>query len=599
MTLSKKTVKRATRAVLTLIGAIGVAVLIGVPMTTHAQAPAGSGANFDWPLHNLDARNSRYAPIDEVNRSNVSKLTTRWSFTASGGDNIGRTTPLVIDGVMYFNSGSKLYALNAATGQQLWAVDVEPPFPANGRGPTYGGGRIYAYGRTIVYAVDAKTGRVVDAFGNKGRLEVTTAALHAKYPEKDPTGYQIAGPPSYFNDTLYFGLAQSDGHIPGGLVAAVDGRTGAVKWVFNTIPQKPGDDGWEIAKDTWKGGQRVGGGMWTQPAIDPELGLLYVNAGNPSPAYEGSARKGINLFTNSIIALSLQTGKLAWYYQTIHHEVWDFDLVAGPLLFDVTAGNRTIKGVASLGKNCYLYLWHRDTGQPINPMVEMAVPTQSDVPGEEIWPTQPFPYTAKGVPMLPFCQTYPVINKPELARRARQIYTPYSTKEAYILSHGGASFGSPAFSPKTNLIYVTGKNAAVAFRVQPVGDSLRQSNEAIGHTANIAGGNNGVERGDEVGVPNTEAVTAFHPATGEMAWQQVYPSRSSIGSTGNLVTAGDLVFQGSDTGEFLAFDARSGEQVFKYTSPRSIRASPITYRVNGKQFVAVVATNTVLAFGLP
>src|SRR5262245_18377521 len=127
MTLSKKTVKRATRAVLTIIGVIGVAALIGVPIATQAQAPGASSANFDWPLHNLDARNSRYAPIDDVNRANVSKLMTRWSFMPSGGDNISRATPLVIDGVMYFNSGSKLYALNAVTGQQLWVVEVEPP----------------------------------------------------------------------------------------------------------------------------------------------------------------------------------------------------------------------------------------------------------------------------------------------------------------------------------------------------------------------------------------------------------------------------------------------------------------------------------------
>jgi PQQ-dependent dehydrogenase (methanol/ethanol family) len=573
--------------------------VIGYGPRMLAQNPAGRSANVDWPLHNLDLRNSRYAALDEINTSNAGTLTTKWSFTATGGENISRATPLVIDGVMYVNSGSKLYALNAATGQQLWTVDVEPPFPANGRGPTYGGGRIYAYGRTIVYAVDAKTGRVVEGFGNKGRLEVTSAALHTKYPEKDPTGYQITGPPSYANDTLYFGLSQSDSHIPGGLVTAVDARTGAIKWVFNTIPQTPNDDGWEIAKDTWKGGQRVGGGMWTQPALDPELGLVYVNSGNPSPAYEGSARKGINLFTNSIIALNMQTGKLAWYYQTIHHEIWDFDLVAGPLLFDVTVNGRTIKGVASAGKNCYLYLWHRDTGQPINPMVEMAVPTETDVPGEEIWPTQPFPYTAKGVPMLPFCQTYPIINKPELAQRARQLYFPYSTKEAYIVSHGGASFGPLAFSPRTSLIYVTGKNAAVALRVKPVGDTLRPSNESIGHSGNIQGGVDGVERGDDVGVPNTEAVTAFHPATGELVWQQVYPTRSSIGGAGSFASAGDLVFQGSDTGDFFAFDARSGAQVFKHTSPRSIRTSPITYRANGKQFVAVVATNTVLAFGLP
>ena len=577
-----------------LVGA-SVAVAIGMGASLGAQSPARR-TTVDWASHNLDIANSRYALIDDISTTNVDKLTLKWSREFAPADNISRGTPLVVDGVMYFNGGSKVFAVDGATGQPVWSAQVEPSFPANGRGPTYADGRIYAYGRSILYAVDAKTGKIVESFGNKGRLQVADAALQSKYTNKDPIGYQIATPPAYFNGTLYVGLAQSESHIPGGLVVAIDGTTGAIKWVFNTVPQGPGDEGWEIAKDTWKGGARAGGGMWTQPAIDPQLGLLYVNAGNPSPDYDGSARKGANLFTNSILALRLDTGKLAWYYQTLHHEVWDFDLVSGPLLFDVTVDGRTIKGVASAGKNCYLYMWHRDTGAPINPMVEMPVPTATDVPGEEIWPTQPFPHTARGVPMQPFCATYPMTSNPEFAKRARQLYTPYSVKNLYILSHGGASFGSPAFSPKTNLLYVTGKNAAVSFTVKPVGNTLRQDVGAVGHSSVIA---EGPHRAEEVGVPNTEAVTAFNAVTGELAWQTEYATRSSIGSTGNLATAGNLVFQGSDTGDFFAMDARSGRQLFKYTAPRSIRTSPITYVVNGKQYIAIVATNTILTFALP
>jgi quinohemoprotein ethanol dehydrogenase len=564
---------------------------------TSVGVGSQSGARFNWASHNLDTRNSRYAPLDEVNTSNVASLTVKWIFTAPAADNIGRGTPLAVDGVLYFNSGSKLFAVDGATGTPVWTTEIEPPFPANGRGPIYADGRIYAYGQAVIYAVDAKTGKVIESFGNKGRLLVADAALNAKYRDKDARGYSIAAPPAYHDGTLFIGLAVSEAHIPGGLIVAVDSRTGAVRWVFNTVPQGPADEGWEIAKDTWRGGQRVGGGMWTQPAIDPELGLVYVNAGNPSPDYDGSARKGQNLFTNSIIALHLQTGKIAWYFQTLHHEVWDFDLVSGPILFDVTVGDRTIKGVASAGKNCYLYGWHRDTGRPINPMVEMAVPTQSDVPGEEIWPTQPFPYTAKGVPMQPFCQTFPTIADPELAKRARQIYQPYSITQKYIVSHGGSSFGSPSFSPSTNLLYITGKNAAVSFTVRPVGDSLRQGQGAnIGHDGVIA---EGPFRAAAVGVPNTETVTAYHPGTGELVWQAEFPTTSSIGSAGNFVTAGNLVFQGSESGSFYAFDARTGRQLFTYQAPRSIRTSPLTFTSNGKQYVTVVATNAVVTFGLP
>ena len=588
--------KRRVGVIVLVVGGLSIAAFAGIGTPTRAQTPGASGANFDWPLHNLDLRNSRYAPLDEINTSNAGRLTLKWSYDAGAVDNISRATPLVIDGIMYFNAGSKLFAVNAATGKAVWTAQLAPAFPANGRGPMYSDGRIYAYGRTVLYAVDAKTGKVLDSFGTKGLLDVPISALRAKYSDKDPTGYQIAGPPAYYNGMMYIGLAQSESHIPGGLVVALDGRTGAVKWVFNTIPQRPADDGWEIAKDTWRGGARAGGGMWTQPAIDPELGLIYVNAGNPSPDYDGSARKGINLFTNSILALSLQTGKLAWYFQAVHHEVWDFDLVTGPIIFDVTVGGRTIKGVGSAGKNCLLYLFRRDTGQPINPIVETAVPTKTDVPGEEIWPTQPFPYTAKGVPMQPFCQTYPVISSPELAKRARPMYFPYSTKESYILSHGGSSFGSPSFSPRTQLLYVTGKNAAISFRVNPVGDTVKPAPGAIGHTASMVGE---AQRGEEVGVPNTEAITAFNPATAELVWQQEYTSRSAIGATGSVATAGDLVFQGTDTGDFYAFDARSGQQVFKHTAGRAIRSSPMTFKANGRQYVTIVASNMVLTFGLP
>ena len=435
-----------------------------------AQAPAG--ASVDWPMHNLDLRNSRFAALDDINTANASRLVLKWSFDLPREQTIGQVTPLVVDGLMYFNSGSRLFALDAATGKQVWIARVEPEFPGSGRGPVYGGGRIYAYGRNVVYAVNAKTGALDTGFGNQGRLLVADAALRFKYPEKDALGYQVASPPAYLDGTLYFGLAQSEGHIPGGLVVAVNSATGAVKWVFNTVPQSPADEGWEIAKDTWQGGARAGGGMWTAPAIDTELGLLYVNAGNPSPDYDGSARKGVNLFTNSIVALRLSDGTLAWHYQAIHHDLWDWDLVSGPVLFDVAVNGQTIKGVASAGKNCLLYMWNRETGQPLHAIVETAVPTASDVPGEAVWPVQPMPYTAKGVPMQPFCATYPILADPVRAGRARQMYHPYSIKDSVIVSHGGSSFGSPAFSPRTGLLYVTGKNAAISITVRPVGDSL-------------------------------------------------------------------------------------------------------------------------------
>jgi PQQ-dependent dehydrogenase (methanol/ethanol family) len=561
-------------------------------MPTRAQKVASG----DWPSHNLDLANSRYSPLDQITPSNASQLKQQWTVPASGKDIIRQVTPLVVDGVMYYDAGSKLFAVDAATGAQMWTYQVDPPFEGSGRGPTYADGYIYAYGGpyngNVLYAVNAKTGQPLQTFGSKGRLLVANEVLKAKYPNKDAGGYRLVGAPTYLNGTLYVGLSQSEKHIPGGLVAAMDAKTGAVKWVFSTIPQSPADDGWEIAKDTWIGGQRVGGGIWTQPAIDPQLGLIYFNAGNPSPDYEGTARHGINLFTNSIIALRLDTGKLAWYYQTIHHDLWDWDLVTGPVLFDINAGGKTIKGVGSAGKNCFLYLFNRETGEPINPIVETPVQTASDVPGEQVWPTQPYPYNAKGVPMTPFCATFPFVNDPVKAKRARPMYWPYSTKEFFIVSHGGSSFGSLSFSPKTNLLYVTGKNAALSFTVKVVGDSLREG-QGDGHLATIK------VRDHDYGVPATEVVSAYNPVSGDLIWQHEHPSKTNISSAGNLVTAGQVVFQGSDTGEFCVLDARDGKELFKTTVPRGIGTSPLTYTAKGKQYVAFIATNAVYAFALP
>jgi len=222
--------------------------------------------------------------------------------------------------------------------------------------------------------------------------------------------------------------------------------------------------------------------------------------------------------------------------------------------------------------------------------------------------------------MRPFCATYPVITNPEFVKQGRQIYFPYSIKEFFIVAHGGSSYGSPSFSPKTGLLYITGKNAAVALKVKPVGNTLQQSPYGVGHSGVIA---EGPLRDVKIGVTNSETVTAYNPATGDVVWQEEHPARSGIGSAGNLATAGDLVFQGSDTGDFYAIEARSGKVLFRYTLKAAssqnagqassagkdemagsnfrsgFRASPLTFQANGRQYVSVVASKTVMTFGLP
>jgi alcohol dehydrogenase (cytochrome c) len=564
-----------------------------------AQSPGGRGGTTDWPLHNLDISNSRYSTLDEINVSNAGRLQLKWSFDAPQGANFGAMTPLVVDGVMYFNSGSRLFALDAATGKSLWMFELPQSFTGGGRGPAYGDGRIYAFGASLMYAVDAKTGKPIESFGQKGVLRIVNEALAFKYPGKYPPdlnpttlGYSMSNPPTYWNGALYVGLPFSDSLLPGGLVAAVDGRTGAIKWVFNTIPQGPQDDGWDLTKDTWSEAGRYGGGIWTTPAIDPQLGMIYFNAGNPSPNYDASSRIGINLFTNSIVALNLATGKRMWHFQTVHHDIWDRDLVSGPVLFDVQVQGRTVKGIGALGKNCHATFLNRETGQPINPIVETTMPTTTDVPGEQVWPTQPVAYTANGQPQLPFCATYPIVSDPELAKRVRPSQYPYQVNELVITAPGntgGANYGGPSFSTRTGLLYATGKNDAWSIKVKPVGATLKPGAGNMGHFAVIG------EQG-KTGVTVTTSVAAYDPATGRQAWIVELPGTTNGGS---LVTAGDVLFQPIGNGDFYALDARSGQSLFKFTAPRGIRATPLTYQIAGRQYVSLVATNSVLTFALP
>ena len=579
-------------------------ILALASLLTAASGPARAQRSTDWASQNLNLDNNRFAPLDEINAGNVSRLAEQWTYAVGPTDNIAQATPLVVGGVMYLHSRSTLFALNATTGEELWSsvLDGGDPGGSPVRGPTFVDGKIYAYRGADLYAMDAATGDPVESFGNEGVLAVVSNALQQKYPDDYPPtlnpvsiGYRITTPPAHHAGTMYVAAALSEGHIPGGLVIATDSDTGAIKWVFNTIPQGPQDEGWEIASDTWGDGARAGGGIWTQPAIDTDLGLVYINAGNPSPDYDGSARIGINLFSNSTIALDLETGALRWYYQAVHHDLWDWDHVTGPVLFDVIDDDgQVIKGVAAAGKNCLFYMWDRETGEPLHAMVETLVPTETDVPGEQVWPTQPIPHNAAGVPMTPLCATFVELDDPELAARSSQFYSPYWISKEVIVPHGGSSFGSPSFSPNTGYVYVTGKNGAIALVVNPVGDTLEPGPGSPGHTESYSK----LDRISEAFPPKV-TVSAYDPITGEQPWQAVLPATSAIGASGNMVTAGNLVFQGVENGGFYALSAETGETLYRYDAPRPIRASPMTYQVDGKQYVTVVATNTVVTLALP
>ena len=597
-------VAAATLTIAALGGVYGVDVAAQARTTQVGEPPTivAGRSQTDWRSNNVDQYNQRFSELDQINASNVGQLQRLWSFDVPAGINVRQVTPLVVDGVMYLHGGNTVFAVNAVTGESIWTSEIDGVEGGTVRGPLYVDGTIYSYHGDKLVATDAQTGELVVAFGDDGILPVLSLALQHKYPDSYPPGfdassirYRINSSPAYHDGTLYVGSAISEGNIPGGLVVAADAVTGVIKWVFNTVPQRPQDEGFEIADPTWGYGKRVGGGIWTQPAIDTALGLVYFNTANSHAPVRwlGACRQ------EPVHQLDSRAGSrdrcAPLVLPTIHHDLWDWDNITGPTLFDVTDKNgETIKGVAAAGKNCLLYFWHRETGEPINPIVETPVETKTNVPGEVVYPTQPIPYNARGVPMTPFCATYLDLDDPELQKQARPMYWPYSTDEHFLVAHGGSSFGPPSFNPRTGLIYVTGKNAGVSLLVRPVGDSL-ELGQGGGHV--LGGDIDELNRVPEY--PPVMTLTAYEPASGEDVWNKVLPALTFGASSGSVTTAGDLVFQGTENGGLYAFHAATGEQLFHHDARRTLQSSPMTYEVNGTQYVTVIASSTIHAFALP
>ncbi|MCH7748811.1 MAG: PQQ-binding-like beta-propeller repeat protein [Acidobacteria bacterium] len=563
---------------------LGSFLLTGV---LGAPALAQEGENVDWPLHNLDLYGGRYSPMDQITRSNVATLTPRWLFQHGVIDGVSnQTTPVIVDGVMYVtDSRGSVYAVNAADGHLIWTYDVtellaggrREGYIFRHRGVTYEQGVVYSAAGSFIFALDAKTGEPIESFGEHGQASVILDVLRLRYPDVETAismGYWFTSAPQIHDGVIYVGSTRSESLIPGGHVLAVDAQTGEVIWHFNTIPQDEKDQGWDIAGPTWVGGGREGGGIWETPSIDPELGMVYVAVGNPFG--DSTKRSGVNLFTDSVLALSLEDGQLQWYYQLVHHDVWDYDNGSQPILFDMEVDGTPVKALAQANKNGFLYILNRETGAPVHPIVETPVSTETDREGEQPWPTQPIPQTAAGVPMEPVSPIVPENIPPEhlAGNTIVPIFTPRGPDQIFAPgSGGGASYAPMAYSQQTGLLYVS----------------------AIDRPFNSGRGPRGF-------------VSAFDPTTGELSWQQIF---EGYGQSGPVVTAGGLVFVGAGSniaGYFYAFDAETGEELWKFNTGAGVFSSPAVYMVDGEQFVTVASGggsrgrrggDLILSFALP
>jgi quinohemoprotein ethanol dehydrogenase len=537
-----------------------VAAATAAPGTAASVAanPAGQPAGAEWTTYGGNLFDQRYSSLDQITAGNVATLKGVWTFHT--GIQSERTSfessPIVKDGVMYLTGPqSQVFALDAATGKELWKY-VPPLKDLNGlplccgqtnRGVAVGEGLVFV-GQVDakLTALDAKTGQV--------KWSVSVADARA--------GYSETVAPIYLDGLVYIGISGAEYEIRG-MVTAYRASTGDQVWRFHTIPGpgEPGHDTWPAANDIWKVG---GGSVWQVPAVDPVLGLMYIVVGNPSPDLDGSKRAGDNLFTESIVALDLKTGAYKWHFQEIHHDIWDYDVVSPPVLFDVDVNGATVKGIGEAGKTGWVYLLDRSNGKPITPINEQPVPQDK---GQHTSATQPYP---QGDAFVPQQCAEKVANFP-----MGPIFSTFGRDPVLICpgANGGAEWSPSSYSPQTGLMYVCGINQPQIWTTKP--EKQDPGTLRLGSTFITPPGGK-----------TSGTFTAVDVRTNKIAWQKQW-DQMCVG--GSLATAGGLVFAGEGNGNLDAYDAKTGDALWQFQTGAGANAPAVTYEINGAQYVAIAS----------
>jgi quinoprotein glucose dehydrogenase len=580
---------------------------------TRAASPSPP---WQWQHYGGDAGATRYAPLDQINRSNVKRLRVAW--THRTGDASARPvttiecTPIVVDGVMYLTTAQlKVQALDAATGKLLWTFDPLAGMrrrPGVSRGVTFWQDpddskirRIFAPLRDQLFGLDAATGKPVPGFANEGALDLKKDFD----PDRPELPMKITSPVVMFRDLVITGGGGGDGadqQAPGH-IRAFDARTGKRRWIFHTIPKR-GEFGHETwGGDSWK---RAGGtNNWGGLSLDSKRGWVFVSTGSPAFDYYGGDRKGTNLFGNCVLALDAATGKRVWHYQLVHHDVWDYDLPCQPALITVRRNGRIMDAVAQVTKMGLVFLFERETGKPLFPIEERPIP-KSDVPGEELWPTQPFPLKPPPLNRLAFTESEITNLSPESHAAVKEvwsrsrggvIYTPPSKQGTIVHPgfRGGVLWGGCSFDPKLNYLFVNSDENTNRITLAEAGEGKPYPYELPER----------IRLYDPEGYPAIKPpwgyLTAIDLESGEFAWRVVtgefpelkargIPKTGTPSNGGTLATGGGLVFfAGTFDEKIRAFDSRSGELLWEHALEAAGFATPCTYEADGKQYVVIAA----------
>jgi quinohemoprotein ethanol dehydrogenase len=598
----KRLVDTATGAVVAVL-VLGLAA-VATGATTTAQrspqaivpAPAFSTDELatlptdNWITNGGSLSNQRYSPLDLIDTSNVKSLKGVWMTHLKSGlaaKYSAEGQPLEYQGIIYIPTGQDdVFAIDADTGKILWKYtgNLDQKISTiccgwDNRGVGLGDGKVYV-GRLDgkLVALDQKTGKEV------------WSTLVMPWQQ----GYSITSAPLYVDGMVITGISGGEYGIRG-RVTAYDAQTGKERWRFYTIPGpgEPGHETWPATGNAWEHGSAP---VWQTPSVDPKLGLLYFSTGNAGPDNDGSHRAGMNLYSASMLALDLKTGKLRWHFQMVHHDIWDYDATSPTVLFDATIGGKNVQGIGEASKTGWLYLLDRATGEPLFPMPEKPVPQNAD---QKTWPTQPTPSYEPFIPHAISQQQYAEIVKLAQAAtvgkqataktvkviKATEMYTPF-WKTLVALTpgpQGGTNWQPSSYNPGTHMFYVCAQSgpSGYAAETQPPKKQTNPVQYTVGSALTIGGGFG----------KNLGTFTAIDATTGKIAWQKRWTDSCYAGST---TTAGNLVFIGRNDGRLLAYDARNGNELWSFQTGAGANDAPTIFRRNGKEYVAFYAGGNAL-----